>query len=252
MLRLPPSESKYPEDDCHWGGHCEYTVVSRHSHPWLAGPRAVRVPDGIEAKFAPLAVLGAVAWHGVDEKVHPQAGEAIVVVGQGVIGNFAAQLCRLAGADVVGVDIVDERLAIAKQCGIEQTINTAGKSLRESIGNIANGQGPDVIIDVTGEPDVLEQLLHLPRPGGRVHAQGMYLEPVSIYFPETLFGRNLTLSATCGETPEHTAKVLQLMAEGKLIYEPLLSDVLPIDRATEAYEKVHDHPEQVMTVALQW
>ena len=237
---------------CAWGGHCEYTVVSRASHPSCAAQRAVRVPDGIEPRFAPLAVLGAVAYKGIDMKVRPQAGETVVVVGAGVIGNFAAQLCRLAGADVVIADLVPQRLAVARQCGLTQTINAAEQSLEDSIRQLDGGRGPDVIIDVTGEPNVLERLLHLPRVGGRVHGQGMYLEPVGIYFPETLFGRDLTLSATCGEMPEHASAVLDLMAGGKLTHEPLLSDVMPVARATEAYQKVHDQPDQVMTVALAW
>ena len=43
-----------------------------------------------------------------------------------------------------------------------------------------------------------------------------------------------------------------LMAEGKLVYEPLLSDVMPVAAATAAYERVHDRPDEVLTVALQW
>ena len=50
--------------------------------------------------------------------------------------------------------------------------------------------------------------------------------------------RDLTLSATCGEDPQHAADVLELMAAGKLIYEPLISDVMSVDDATAAYERV--------------
>jgi 2-desacetyl-2-hydroxyethyl bacteriochlorophyllide A dehydrogenase len=237
---------------CAWGGHCEYTVVSRCSHPWLASQRAVKVPDGIDARHAPLAVLGAVARKGIEMKVRPAEGETVLVVGVGVIGNFAAQLCRLAGARVIVADLEQSRLEIARQCGIEETVNTSHESLADAAARVTDGQGPDVVIDVTGEPDVLAQLLHVTRVGGRVHAQGMYLTELNLYFPETLFGRDLTLSATCGEQPEHAAAILQLMSEGRLIYEPLLSDVMPVDAATEAYERVHNQPDQVMTVALQW
>ncbi|MCC7354120.1 MAG: zinc-binding dehydrogenase [Anaerolineae bacterium] len=237
---------------CAWGGHCEYVVVSRHSHPALGAVRAVKVPDSVPTRYAPLAVLGAVALHGVRKQVRPLPGETVLVVGQGVIGNMAAQLCRLAGARVIVADLVETRLAVARRCGSQETINASQEPLAEGLRRLTGGAGPESIIDTTGEPRLLEQLLHLARVGGRVHAQGMYLEPVSIYIPETLFGRNLSLSATAGERPEHVAEILSLMADGCLIYEPLLSEVLPVSAATEAYELVHNHPEQVVTVALQW
>ncbi len=237
---------------CAWGGHCEYSVVSRHSHPAHAGRRAVKVPDGVAARHAPLAVLGAVARKGVEMKVRPGAGETVLVVGQGVIGNFAAQLCRLAGARVIVADLEESRLEISRACGMEETVNASAEPLAEAVARLTDGRGPDVAIDVTGEPSVLAGLFRLTRPGGRVHAQGMYLQEVSLYFPETLFGRDLTLSATCGEQPADVAAVLALMAEGRLVYKPLLSDVVPVASAAEAYQRVHDRPDQLMTLALEW
>ncbi len=237
---------------CAWAGHCEYTVVSRRSHPAHAAERALKVPDGIEPAHAPLAVLGAVARKGIETKVRPQKGETVLVVGQGVIGNFAAQLCRLAGARVIAADLEETRLEVSRRCGIEETVNVSAEPLAEAAARLTDGQGPEAVIDVTGEPEVLMELFGIVRAGGRVHAQGMYLEEVSLYFPETLFGRDLTLSSTCGEQPADTAEVLRLMAEGRLAYEPLLSGVVPVASATEAYERVHDRPDEVMTLALEW
>jgi len=237
---------------CAWGGHCQYTVVSRHSHPAHAARRALKVPDGVAPRYAPLAVLGAVARKGVVTKVQPRPGETVLVVGQGVIGNFAAQLCRLAGARVIVADLEESRLEISRRCGVEQTINASREPLPEAVGRATDGKGPEASIDVTGEPKVLADLLRITRVGGRVHAQGMYLQELSLYFPETLFGRDLSLSSTCGEQPADAAEVLQLMAEGRLVYQPLLSDVMPVDAATEAYERLHDRPDELMTLALEW
>lgn len=237
---------------CAWGGHCEYAVISRHSHPALAAERAVKVPAGIPSRYAALAVLGAVAMHGIEAKVRPQAGETVLVVGQGIIGNFAAQLCKLAGARLLVADLEETRLEVSRACGISETINASQEPLADAVAGRTDGQGPEVIVDVTGEPRLLEKLLHMARPYGRVHAQGMYLEPLSIYIPETLFARNLSLSATCGERPQHVAQVLDHMAAGRVVYEPLLSGQMPVREATAAYQRVHDHPDEVMTLALQW
>lgn len=238
---------------CAWGGHCEYTVISKHSHPRLGALRAVKVPNGLPPLYASIAVLGAVALHGVDEKVQPQPGETILVVGQGVIGNFAAQLCRLAGANVLVSDLVNQRLQIAQNMGLT-TIpgNVLSDEFHKRLLEQTEGFGPHKIIEVTGEPRLLEHMLKLVRPHGLVHGQGMYLEPISIYIPETLFRNSLTLTATGGENPEYVAKVLAHMAAGELQYEPLISRQMPVEAATEAYELVHNHPDEVMTVSLEW
>ena len=237
---------------CAWGGHCEYIVVGPQSHPWHGARRALKVPDEIASEHAALAVLGAVALHGIEAKVRPQEGETVLVVGQGVIGNFAAQLCKASGARVIVSDLEEWRLAVSRACGIEETIDASQEALATAVAELTDGQGPEAVIDVTGDPRVLESLLPMARSYGRVHAQGMYLEPVSVYLPETLFGRNLTLSSTCGEQPEHTARVLEHMASGRLTYKPLLSEVMPVQAATDAYERVHCRPGDVMTVALKW
>jgi len=238
---------------CAWAGHTEYVVCSRHSHTQLAGTRAVKVPEGVPPSHAPLAVLGAIALKGVEIKVKPQKDETVLVVGQGVIGNFAAQLCKEQGARVIVADLEEKRLAVSRECGIEETIQVSEQNpLSDAIKEKTNGEGPEVIIDVTGDPRVLESLLRMAKVYGRVHAQGMYLEELKIYIPETLFGRNLTLSATCGEHPEKCVKMLDRMDQGKVIYKPLLSAIVPVDEATEAYERVHGRPNEVLTVGLKW
>ena len=235
-----------------WGGHLETVVYSRATHKGLAAGRAVKVPSGVKLQHAGLALLGAVAWHGVDYKVRPQEGETVFVIGQGVIGSMAAQLCHVRGARVIVADLCQNRLDVAKQWGAAGTINTSEQDMWPALRELCADNEPQAIIEVTGEPDLLESVLHNAPGYCRIHAQGMYLEPINLFIPETLFGRQLTLSATCGERPEMVAAVLELMAQGKLQVEHLLTDIMPFEQATEAYERVHGEPGEVVTLALDW
>ncbi len=234
-----------------WAGHLETVIYSKQSHSGLSAGRAVKIPEGVPLQHAGIALLGAVAWHGVDYKVRPGEGETVFVIGQGAIGSMAAQLCKVRGARVIVADICANRLAVAERWGAE-TINAAETDMWAALGEVCSGGEPQAIIEVTGEPELLDQALHNAPGYCRIHAQGMYLEPISLYIPETLFGRQLTLSATCGERPEMVAAVLELMAEDKLQVEHLVSDIMPATEATAAYERVHDHPDEVVTVALDW
>ena len=235
-----------------WGGHLETVVYSKATHPGMSAERAVKIPTGVKLQHAGLALLGAIAYHGVEYKVQPGEGETVLVIGQGAIGSMAAQLCHVRGARVIVADLCQNRLDVAEQWGAAGTINAAEAEVWPALRELCDEDEPQAIIEVTGEPALLDQVLHNAPRYCRIHAQGMYLEPISLYIPETLFGRQLTLSATCGERPEMVAAVLDLMAQGKLQVEHLLTDIMGFDQATAAYERVHGQPDEVVTLALDW
>ncbi len=235
-----------------WAGHLETVVYSETTHPGARAERAVKIPEGVPLQLAGVALLGAIAWHGVDYKVQPGEHETVFVIGQGAIGSMAAQLCKVRGARVIVADICPNRLEVAEQWGADATINAAETDMWAALDELCEGSEPQAIIEVTGEPELLDQCLHRAPHYCRIHAQGMYLEPISLYVPETLFGRQLTLSATCGERPEMVAAVLELMAQGRLKVDHLVSDIMPAAEATAAYRRVYEHPEEVVTIALDW
>lgn len=107
-------------------------------------------------------------------------------------------------------------------------------------------------IDVTGENTPLQDALRIVRRYGRVHAQGMYLDAAPADTLRALFNRNLTLSATCGETPEMTAECLHLMAAGKITAHSMLSAIASPSDATDIYDAVYRHPDRYVTCAFRW
>jgi 2-desacetyl-2-hydroxyethyl bacteriochlorophyllide A dehydrogenase len=243
----------YPENlCCAWGGHTEYSVLSRTSYPlWdLFGTRAVKIPKDVPIEAAGTAMLGGVAYRGV-KKVNPQKGESVLVIGQGVIGIYAALLSKLRGARVIVSDLCSNRLQVAQALGIEDVIDAAKERTEERIKEITDGRGPDVIIEVTGEPALLKKAFDMIGANGRIHAQGGYLTPLSIRL-QSYFNKEFTLTTTCGERPDDTAGVLDLVAKHGIDITKFVSQIMPVEKCTEAYELVHGHPEQVMTVALKW
>lgn len=234
-----------------WAGHSEYVVISKHSHG-LGARRAVKVPEGLAPRTASVALLAAVAYHGTSTKVLPQGGETILVIGQGGIGNAAAQLCKLAGCRVIVADKHEVRLQASREAGIEHTINVCETNLWDAVGQLCRPGELRKVIEVTGEPASLEDALRHGPNGGLVHAQGMYLDEVRVFMPQTLFGHNLSLTSTCGETPEMMAAVLELMARGDLKMDHLITRTYTPDQATEAYDWSYRHPDEGVTLAFQW
>ena len=235
-----------------WAGHTQHVVISRTSHAWLGSNRAVRVPDGIPAETAGLAMLAGVAWHGVREKIRPQPGELVLVIGQGVIGNFAAQLCQSLGARVVVADWFANRLEMARANGLVETVLTDPENLKERVLQATDGAAPDAVIEVTGENAPLSAALDVVRRYGRVQAQGMYLDAAPPRLLRKLFDKNLTLSATVGETPEMTAECLGMLAEGKISTHGMLTTIARPQDAGDVYHAVHTRPAEYVTCCFHW
>jgi 3-hydroxyethyl bacteriochlorophyllide a dehydrogenase len=235
-----------------WAGHTQQVVISRASHPGLAAGRAVKVPASIPASEAGLGMLAGVAWHGVREKVRPLPGEIVLVIGQGVIGNFAAQLCKVLGARVLVTDKHPNRLESARLNGLGETILTPEQGLKEAVLERTNGQAPDAVIEVSGENAPFREALDVVRRYGRVHAQGMYLQDTPPELLRTMFDKNLTISATVGETPTMTAECLQLMEDGKLTTHGMLTHVADPRDAADVYEALYCRPDLYITCGFQW
>lgn len=235
-----------------WAGHTEQVVISRASHPGLAAGRAVKVPAGIPADEAGLGMLAGVAWHGVREKIRPQPGEIVLVIGQGVIGIFAAQLCKLAGARVLVTDKYQNRLDVARMNGLEETLVTPDQGLKEAVLARTAGQSPDAVIEVSGENAPLREALDVVRRYGRVQAQGMYLQDTPPELLRTLFDKNLTISATVGETPEMTAECLQMIAAGKLTTRGMITQAADPQDAADVYESLYCRPDLSVTFGFKW
>ena len=117
-----------------------------HSTHWLVSPeleasevaipqqyRVQKLPDDLTDVEIAFCVLGDVALHGV-RRAQIQIGESVAVHGLGVVGLMALQLCRLVGAHpLIGVDLVEERLNLARQLGASHLVDAGSQDVVEEI-----------------------------------------------------------------------------------------------------------------------
>ena len=127
------------------GGQAEYLRVpqAQFTH--------IKVPDGPpDERFVYLSDVLPTAWQSVVYADVPQGG-SVVVLGLGPIGDMAARIAQHQGADqVIGVDLVPERLARARQRGIEVLDLKGVDNLGDAIRDMTDGRGPDSVIDAVG------------------------------------------------------------------------------------------------------
>ncbi|MCK6211163.1 glutathione-dependent formaldehyde dehydrogenase [Georgenia sp. EYE_87] len=127
------------------GGQAEYLRVPMAHY----GP--IPVPDDGEPdeRYLYLSDVLPTAWQAVEYADIPPGG-TVTVLGLGPIGQMAARIARHRGASqVIGVDRVPERLAMARRHGVD-TIDLHGDALTESVRSLTGGRGTDAVIEAVG------------------------------------------------------------------------------------------------------
>jgi len=167
-------------------------------------------------------------------------GADVLVVGTGPIGAMAVAIAKAVGAGkVIATDINDFRLNIAKKMGADYTINPEIESLRSAVMDITGGKGVDVVLEMSGNPNALENALNLLTNGGWVGLLGLYGKN-RIDFPmNSVIMRGITLYGITGRKMFSTwVKTTALLESGKVNLEPLITHRITLDEYKEGFEAI--------------
>ncbi|WP_408892562.1 zinc-dependent alcohol dehydrogenase [Paenibacillus taichungensis] len=247
----------------HYGQHAEYQVVST-DHVFI------KVPEHLDLKWVPFTRMATVAFTSVRVS-NIELGDVVGVTGLGLVGNLAAQLARLQGATVIGVDLSPERIRTAQTCGVDYTLHGGEDKVKEKIHAITNGAGVSTHIEATGVPSVgvqslewigkLGEIIFLGSPRGEYNT-----DVTDILNYCHLYGRGCITFKGAHEwrfpvEPNEFVKhslvrnsniVFELMLKNKLHIEPLISHVMKPDQAQEAYEGLRLNKDQYNGVLFDW
>ena len=146
------------------GGFQEYLAVR--------ADRLIRVPEGIPAEHVCAASCAfGTGYRAVATRGRVQPGEVVVIMGVGGVGLHTVQIAREAGAHVLAVDLDERKLGMAKKLGAAEAA-LAGEEAQEMVREFTSGRGADVVIDIVGHEETLEQAANMLRRAGRVVGLG--------------------------------------------------------------------------------
>ncbi len=204
--------------------------------------RALPLPAGMD--FATGAAFGltyATSEHALYDRGALKAGETLLVLGAaGGVGIAAIEIGKVLGARVIACASTDEKLAICRAHGADETINYGSEDLRERIKALTNGRGADVVYDPVGGP-YTELALRSIAWRGRLMVVGFAAGEIP------RIPLNLTLLKGCSivgvfwgdftrREPQRFADAMQRLgtwyAEGRL--KPHVSQTFPLERASDA------------------
>jgi L-iditol 2-dehydrogenase len=198
------------------------------------------LPDSVSFEKAAVAEPCAVAYNATCVKTHIRAGDSVLILGPGAIGQLALALARISGAGwlaVVGLKQDEKRLAIARNLGADRTLGAGHEELLEVVRSLGDGLGFDVVIDATGASSALRWALEAVRPGGQITKVGWGPQPLDFSL-DLLVQKAVRLRGSFSHTFSIWEKVIALLASGKLDPTPLVGRVEPLEHWQPCFEEM--------------
>lgn len=197
------------------------------------------------AMIEPLAVSVHAASKFTDIK-----GAKVAVIGAGPIGILTAQAAKGLGAESVMItDISDTRLKKAKECGADFTYNTKTADFGDAMVEAFGPDKADVIYDCAGNDISMGQAIKYARKGSTIILVAVFGKMATVDLA-VLNDHELDLNTTMMYRHEDYVKAIELVNEGKVKLEPLMSSHFAFKDYLEAYKYIDNNRETTMKVII--
>lgn len=235
-------------------GHC-YLCHTGNAHICLNGSIFGVDVDGVFAEYA--LVPAANAWK-LDKKIPRDygsvmeplgnavhtvlagetAGYTVLVTGCGPIGIMSIAVARASGATkIIATEINDYRMKLAKKVGADDVLNPLKGNVVEKIRQLTNGLGVDIVIEMSGHPQAIQQGLDALRPGGRFSILGIPDQPMEINWGKDIIFKYITVQGINGRLMYSTwHKTHRFLCSGRIDLEPVITHRLRLEEFVEGME----------------
>lgn len=228
-----------------WGSFAEYVAID------YADVNLVSLPDEID--YVTAASLGCrfvTSFRAVVDQGKVTAGQWVAVHGCGGVGLSAIMIANAIGANIVAVDIDDEKLAFAKSIGATVTFNvTKSKDVVQDIIDITGG-GVHVSIDALGSPTTsFNSVKNLRRRGKHIQVGLMLGDHKHPEVPmDKVIANELEILGSHGIQAHRYAALLAMIKDGKLEPEKLIHKTITLEESLEALTDMDSFVGTGMTV----
>jgi len=204
------------------GAFAEYFVIREES--------VHRLPSNVDFLSGALTEPLACATHAVMEQGKISSGDVVLVIGPGPLGLLVGQVAKTQGARVIicGLTGDEERLALAKDLGVDFALNLQIMDISRFIEEVTDGYGADAVFECAGAPSAVELGLKLVRKRGKYIQAGILRQPVKLNLDDVLFGREINLIGSHTQRPSSWTKALRLMREEKVNLKSLVTHQFPL------------------------
>ena len=218
------------------------------------------LPQGLDPESATLVLQAQVGVNGA-RATKIMLGDTVLVTGQGPIGSFAAQLCKLAGAyQVIVTDLSDKRLDVARKVGVDLALNPLTDDVLARIQEFTNGKGVDVVVESSGASKAFLQGCAAAGSFARIVVIGWILDPCQFNMSDAFTPKGLEMVVCHSGQPGNWRKLrrmrrgvgmgqlvredqtylMNLMAQGRLKAKELISHRFPLKDLVKVWDEFVD------------
>jgi threonine dehydrogenase-like Zn-dependent dehydrogenase len=194
--------------------HLSLPVENLHEVPDAVGDRAAVFTEPLAANFEML------------EQVHIRPTDRVIVLGDGKMGQLAAQVLALTGCELRLIGRHQEKLALAQARGVETWLAVGDDT-------IPPGSRADVVVECTGSAHGLETALRLVRPRGTILLKSTVADRGSLDLAPIVIDEIRIQGSRCGPF----APALRALAEQRVDVEPLISATYPLADGLAAFDR---------------
>jgi L-iditol 2-dehydrogenase len=226
------------------GGFSEYVRVM----DWIVEKGTVRIPEGISFEQACFVEPVNTCIKGI-ETLRLQAGETVLVIGQGPIGLILAALAKRAGSRVITSDLYPARLTMASSFGLNQTIDASKADAVQGVRGMTEGRGADAVILAVGGSGLIRPAMDAARPGGRILLFAQTVRGEATIDPAAVCVDEKTLLGSYSASVDLQEESVRFVMNREMDLERLISHRFPLQSGVEALNlAAHPQPDSMKIV----
>jgi L-iditol 2-dehydrogenase len=231
----------------HWCEQIEalgFTRPGGYAELVAAPARVVHLlPDHVSFEAGVLIEPASVVLHAL-EKVRPEPGEVVGVIGVGTLGSLAIALLALySPSTILAYGVREEELELARQLGASEVHLAIGE---ESVAEL------DLVVETAGHPSAIELATRLCRPGGRAVLLGLSGEGQMLTLPaDLLSGKDMSLVGSVAYTASVWSRVVGLVTDGVLELDRIVTHRFPVSEYEAAVQLMDNRQGIVAKIVLE-
>lgn len=225
-----------------WGGHQHFHVADANG--------LIPLPDNVSTREAAGLVLAQVGYNGASRpRVNP--GDVAVVIGDGLVGQWAGQVLRHRGAHVILAGHHPDRLALAARYAADEVVDTHTVDLKEYVFS-RYPQGVPISVETASKRELIRQAVELLAYDAQFVLLGYYPEGECLIDTHWVRAKETTVYCPNGIARARMDSTLALISQGYMHVEELLTHRFPYQAAAQAYQLLLDKPADFLGIVIDW